>query len=271
MNPMLVLFLGLVGLTFAAFGGLPEVAAFDWSPDGNQFLLISEGFIYAGSDPSLRELTLVYDGLYAEYLRFATPEWFVFSGPWEDGFALWRGFLGGEDPELLYRAPQPILWPTVSPDGTKVAFVLGLENIVVLDLVEEKAQVVVSGTWPKATPEFTPNGWALLFCGLWPPEEEGSWELFYCDLRSRDLIQLTSDDFFDWYPRISPDGNWIAFVSNRGGFADIWILSLLGGPAFPLTQDPWFDAFPAWAPDGTQVGYLSFRLEGWVFLRAGAY
>jgi Tol biopolymer transport system component len=271
METMLVLLLGLAGLAFSALAGLPEVLAFDWSPDGSQFLLVSGGSIYLSSDPNLQDLSPLYAGLHAEYLRFATPEWFVFSGPWEDGFALWRGFVSGKEPELLYRAPQPILWPTVSADGTKVAFVLGLESIVVLELVEEKAQVVVGGAWPKAGPEFTPNGWALLFCGLWPPEGGGSWELFYFDLRSRDLIQLTSDEFFDWCPRISPDGTWIAFVSNRGGSADIWILSLLGGPAFPLTQDPWLDAFPAWAPDGTQVGYLSFRPEGWVFLRAGAY
>jgi len=271
MKVMLILLLGLVSLSCTVFGGLPEVSAFDWSPDGSKFLFISGGSIYLSLDPNLQELSPIYEGMHAEYLRFATSEWFVFSGPWEDGFALWRGFLGGKEPELLYRAPQPILWPTVSADGTKVAFVLGWESIVVLDLLEEKAQVVVSGAWPKAAPEFTPNGWALLFCGLWPPEGEGSWEIFYFDLRSRDLIQLTSDGFFDWYPRISPDGSWIAFVSNRGGSADIWILPLLGGPAFPLTQDPWLDAFPAWAPDGTQVGYLSFRLEGWVFLRAGAY
>lgn len=262
---------GLLGISLLAFAQIRDLTALDWSPTGTAILVVAEGSIYLFSDRSLQDGHLLYGQVNTDWARFGGEDWFLFAAPSEEGFALWRGFTSGREPELIHRSPYPIRWPTVSADGTKVAFVQDWDTLVVLDLEEGKVQAVLGGAWPKATPEFAPNGKALVFCGLWPEAKEPSWEIFYFDLGSRDLIQLTSDAFFDWCPRISPDGAWVAFVSNRGGFPDIWILPIFGGSPFPLTQDPWVDAFPAWSPEGGEVGYASLRLEGWVFLRTGAY
>ncbi len=261
----------LVALGLSAFAQIFEIAALDWSPDGSLFLLAAEGQLYRASTPTWTDLQPLYVGMRAEWARFGPDNWFIFASSVEDGFALWRGFPDGREPELLYQSARPISWPTVSADGSKVAFVEEWSELVLLDLGKGEVQVVLGGPWLKATPEFLPAGQALLFAGLWPRGEEPSWEIFYLDLTTRDLIQLTSDSFFDWCPRASPDGRWIAFVSNRGGAPDIWILPLLGGLPFPVTQDPWIDAFPCWSPEGGEVGYASLRPEGWQFVRVGAY
>jgi len=271
MPKMRVLLVFLITLGFLSFAQVLELTALDWSPDGTSLVLVVGRKIFLASSPSLTELTPIYPEMTTDWVRFGSSDWFVFSSPVEGGFALWRGFLDGREPELLYRGARAISWPTVSPDGEKIAFVEDWTDLVVLDIASGKTKVVLSGAWFKATPEFMPTGRALLFAGLWPPGEEASWELFYLDLDSLNLMQLTSDTFFDWCPRISPDGYWIAFVSNRSGAPDIWILSILDGSLFPLTQDPWDDAFPCWSPEGGEVGYASLRPEGWEFFRVKTY
>lgn len=268
---MRLLVLSLLGIGLSAWGQLFHLTAFDWSPDGTLFLLVHDGALYLAEEASFSSLRGLYPEMTTDWARFASPKSFVFASPADEGFGLWRGFTDGRAPELLYTSAHPILWPTVSPDGEKIAFVEDWDKLVLLDRREGAVHTVLEGAWPKATPEFLPSGQALLFSGLWPREGERSWELFYLDLVAQNLIQLTADAFFDWCPRISPDGLWVAFVSNRGGTADIWILPLGGGAPFPVTADPWEDAFPAWSPDGTRVGYVSFRQEGWQFFVVGTY
>lgn len=259
-------------LSLPACGQIWDLTAMDWSPDGTHVLLVSRGQLHLGLAPEGRALRSLYPQFSVEWARFGGVNWFVFSGaPLEGHRGLWRGSVAGEPPTLLYSSLWPLRWPTVSWDGTKVAFVEDWDRLVVLDVQTGVGQVVVGGSWAKATPEFTPDGLGLVFVGLIPRDGEESWDIFYCDLRSRDIFQLTVDPYFDWCPRVSPDGLWIAFVSNRSGAADIWVLSLSTGESFPLTADPWEDAFPVWSPDGSFLGYASRRAQGWVFLTAGAY
>lgn len=271
MQKMRAFLVFLVALGFSGFAQLFELSALDWSPDGTFLIVVADGQLFLSLAPALTGLRPIYAGMETDWVRFGPDNWFIFASPVEGGFALWRGFPDERDPELLYQSVHHISWPTVSADGLKVAFVEEWSELVVLDLTKGEPRTVLGGAWLKATPEFLPTGQALLFSGLWPKEEEPSWEIFYLDLTTLDLIQLTSDPFFNWCPRASPDGLWIAFVSNRGGDPDIWVLPLMGGLPFPLTQDPWLDAFPCWSPEGGEVGYASLRLEGWQFVRAGAY
>lgn len=255
---------------FCAFAQIFELSALDWSADGTHLILVVDGRLYLSS-PDLGDLQPIYPDMITDWVRFGPGNWFVFASPVEDGFALWRGFLDGREPELLYQTMHTISWPTLSADGTTVAFVEDWKDLVLLDLARGESKVVLGGDWFKATPEFLPHGRALLFAGFWAQAEEPNWEIFYFDLVTSNLVQLTADSSFDWCPRVSPDGLWVAFVSNRSGAPDIWILPLLGGVPFPVTQDPWTDAFPCWSPEGGELGYASLRLEGWEFLRAGTY
>ncbi|MEN3009527.1 MAG: hypothetical protein ABDI20_00845 [Candidatus Bipolaricaulaceae bacterium] len=262
----------LLLLAFPACGQIRDLTALDWAPDGVHLLLVAGGRLYLGLAPEGRELRPAYPGFLVEWARFGGPDWFVLSGFSPEGEpGLWRGTLALEPPVLLYRAAALPRWPTVAWDGTRVAFVEDWDRLVVLDVATGAAEVVVGGAWAKATPEFTPNGLGLFFVGWLPREGEVSWDLFYYDMRARNLLQLTADAHFDWCPRVSPDGLWAAFVSTRGGAPDIWILPLRGGEPFPVTADPWEDAFPAWAPDGSRVLYASRRPQGWLLLVAGAY
>jgi len=51
-------------------------------------------------------------------------------------------------------------------------------------------------------------------------------------------------------PRWSPDGKWIAFLSDRGDDPQIWLISPKGGEALPLTAVKDGIADFEWSPDG---------------------
>ncbi len=68
-------------------------------------------------------------------------------------------------------------------------------------------------------------------------------------------------------PRISPDGRRVAFVSDRSGGNDIWIMPAAEpfGEAHRLTFSEGEDTSPAWSPDGKRIAYTTIASnERWV-------
>ena len=63
----------------------------------------------------------------------------------------------------------------------------------------------------------------------------------------------------DWDPSWSPDGQKIAFVSNRDGNHEIFVIDAHGRNPVQLTRDPDFDADPNWSPDGLRIAFVSER------------
>ncbi|HSA56059.1 MAG TPA: hypothetical protein VLE53_10160 [Gemmatimonadaceae bacterium] len=54
-------------------------------------------------------------------------------------------------------------------------------------------------------------------------------------------------------PAVSPGGDAIAFVSNRGGAQDVWVTSVEGSGVIQVTRTPDFESAPAWTADGRLV------------------
>ena len=59
---------------------------------------------------------------------------------------------------------------------------------------------------------------------------------------------------FDSQPRFSPDGKWIAFLSDREGTENVWIMRSDGTGAKQVSKDPNSDfTSPSWAPEGNYI------------------
>ncbi|HYW98689.1 MAG TPA: hypothetical protein VE822_06230, partial [Candidatus Elarobacter sp.] len=59
---------------------------------------------------------------------------------------------------------------------------------------------------------------------------------------------------FDSQPKFSPDGQWIAFLSDREGSENIWIMHPDGTSVKQVSKDPNNDfTSPSWAPDGKYI------------------
>ncbi|UCF05571.1 MAG: S9 family peptidase [bacterium] len=80
-------------------------------------------------------------------------------------------------------------------------------------------------------------------------------------MRPEDLYRLKS--VAD--PRISPDGQWIAYtvsvpdLEENSSNSDIWLMSMTDWKAFQLTNSPAADHSPRWSPDAKTIAFISSR------------
>ena len=74
--------------------------------------------------------------------------------------------------------------------------------------------------------------------------------------------RITDNEAREIYPRFSPDGNWIAFSSNRDGNYDVFVVPATGGKPRQLTFHTADDNVVGWTPDSKKVLFSSVRGNG---------
>jgi len=80
-------------------------------------------------------------------------------------------------------------------------------------------------------------------------------DLFIGDADGSNLRQLTTDAFNDRYPKWSPDGQSIAFYSNRSGKYEIWTTTPSGLLKQITDAKDYTALYPRWSPDGTRMTF----------------
>jgi Tol biopolymer transport system component len=70
---------------------------------------------------------------------------------------------------------------------------------------------------------------------------------------------LSQGTSLDRQPVYSPDGEWLAYSSNRAGNLDVWARSMRDGSVRRLTDHASLDFDPAFTPDGTGIIFTSRR------------
>jgi TolB protein len=79
------------------------------------------------------------------------------------------------------------------------------------------------------------------------------------------VTQLTNDQAADANPSFSPDGQRLAYASNRSGSWDLYVMDIDGRNRVQVTAGPTQDLHPTWSPDGTMLCYSSLggRSDQW--------
>ena len=63
----------------------------------------------------------------------------------------------------------------------------------------------------------------------------------------------------EWHPKVSPNGQQVAFSSDRDGNREIYVMNIDGSNQKRLTFNNGPDGGPSWSPDGAQLVFLSHR------------
>ena len=77
------------------------------------------------------------------------------------------------------------------------------------------------------------------------------------------LINLTKHPAKDGSPDWSPDGNQIAFSSNRDGNREVYVMNADGTNPINLTNHPARDGGADWSPDGMRIAFSTNRDGNW--------
>jgi Tol biopolymer transport system component len=107
-------------------------------------------------------------------------------------------------------------------------------------------------------PSLLPDGKWVLYAG----QETGNFDIYLLSTSGQNPINLTADSpADDDEPAASPDGERIAFRSNRDG-GGIFVMGRTGEGVRRVTPTGVSVAFnPVWSPDGTEIAYTTENVQ----------
>ncbi|HZX31171.1 MAG TPA: Tol-Pal system beta propeller repeat protein TolB [Rhodocyclaceae bacterium] len=166
----------------------------------------------------------------------------------------------GQNAQTALVSKEPIISPTWSPDGNRVAYV-SFENkkpiIFVHSLSTGRRQVVANFKGSNSAPAWSPDGHKLAIVLT----KDGNSQLYTINADGSGLQRLASSSGIDTEPRYSPDGTSIYFTSDRGGSPQIYRIGATGGDAQRITFEGNYNVTPRLSPDGKTMAFIT-RREG---------
>lgn len=162
----------------------------------------------------------------------------------------------GHGEKLILRSKQPIMSPSWSPDGRKLAYVSFEQRrsqIYIQDLYTQKRDLIT--TFPKinGSPVWSPDGSHLALV----LSKDGQPEIYTINLASKKLKRLTNNRVIDTEPNWTPDGKSIIFSSERGGRAQIYQINLASGKTKRVTWEGEVNLGGVVTPDGDNLVLVS--------------
>ena len=109
-----------------------------------------------------------------------------------------------------------------------------------------------------SNPEISPDGSNVLFTKQTVDWKENRYDTeIWISKLGEEPFQLTNNPKSSSYGASwSPDGKWIAFLSNRDEKTQIYVMRAIGGEAFPVTDSKTNVSSYEWSPDGKQILFL---------------
>jgi dipeptidyl aminopeptidase/acylaminoacyl peptidase len=146
--------------------------------------------------------------------------------------------------------------PAWLPDSQRLVVSLIAEERPCLGLVDRQGRSLrrlTSAAGDDSDPRPNPQGKKLVYVHA-PDDDLRRLDLFLLDLesgRSDRLVGAAGQK--NWNPRWSPDGSWIAFLSQGSGFNEIWLVHPDGAGLHRLADIGCDAGWLAWSPDGGQI------------------
>jgi len=167
-------------------------------------------------------------------------------------YALMIADSDGYNPQVVVRSKEPLLSPSWSPDGRKLAYVSferGDSAIYIQEIATGARQVISNRKGINGSPAFSPDGTRLALALSYL----GNPDIFVMNLASREISRVTSHFAIDVEPQWSPDGQTLTFTSDRSGKPQLYQVPVGGGDANRLTFQGEYNAKASISYDGKQI------------------
>lgn len=173
----------------------------------------------------------------------------------------------GQNSQVALTSNEPIISPSWSPDGSKVAYVSFEAKkpvVYVHDLATGKRTLVSNQKGNNSAPSWSPDGQRLAVA----LSRDGNTQVYQVGADGSGLKRLTRSSAIDTEPQYAPDGRSIYFTSDRGGAPQIYRMPAggeEGGAAQRVTFKGSYNVSPRISPDGKQLAYITrsggFKLQ----------
>jgi TolB protein len=146
--------------------------------------------------------------------------------------------------------------PAWSPDGTRLALVLGGRDgnldIHVLTLASKELRRLTRHPAIDTEPSWTPDGKSIYFTS----DRAGGPQVYRVGLDGENPRRITFEGNYNARPRVSPDGEQLAVVHNDRGNFRIAVQDLRRG-GLRILSDGRQDESPSFAPNGSMIIYAT--------------
>ena len=162
----------------------------------------------------------------------------------------------GYGAQTVRWSDEPILSPSWSPDGTRLAYV-SLERkkpvIYVQSLMTGQFQAVANYWGSNSAPAWSPDGKRLAVV----LSKDGGSQIFFINPDGKgEPRRMTFSAAIDTEPNFSPDGELLLFTSDRGGSPQIYGMPVAGGEPRRLTFEGSYHVSPRFSPDGQSFTFI---------------
>ena len=161
----------------------------------------------------------------------------------------------GFNAQTVFTSREPIISPSWSPDGSKLAYVAFDQKkpvVYVQNLATGQRQAVANFKGNNSAPSWSPDGRQLAVV----LSRDGFAQIYTINVDGSGLKRLTNTTNIDTEPNWSPDGKYLLFTSDRGGSPQIYRMPAYGGEPVRLTFEGSYNVTPRFSPDGRSFAFI---------------
>ncbi|GJL77674.1 MAG: hypothetical protein NPINA01_06630 [Nitrospinaceae bacterium] len=162
------------------------------------------------------------------------------------------------DEQLTYHSAEDN-FPKLSPKGNRIVFVSHRSDpkgdIYLMDLGKGRSEEIrlTEADLPEEDPEWSPDEKYIYFTSVHPETRQRG--IFRMELKNKSKSLLIENAV---NPAVSPDGRYLAFVSNNEN-RDLWVQDLKSGSRIQMTSGSEIEITPSWSKSGGHIYFTRYQ------------
>lgn len=164
----------------------------------------------------------------------------------------------GDNEQALLTSREPIMSPSWSPDGRRIAYVSFEKQramVYVQSLSSQKRTLIADFPGSNSAPTWSPDGSQIAMV----LSRDGESQIYIASVHGGQLRRVTYSKAIDTEPAFAPDGKSLLFTSDRGGNPQIYRVSMEDNSVRRVTFDSGSAFSPRFHPDGKSFVFTQFN------------